>query len=219
MKPNFWDFDPTFLLQKKFVENQAILPWPKSITAKAKFFLLWPKLSDATDHPPDQNRTTVVKSCLLWPKCRMAWPKSRADFWARAPLVAVIVGCRPFQIFEIMASDNYCHKRSSSPTRATWFRPNHPTFRPQESWFDHCHPLAPDRPSANFGHKRKKFALAVIDFGQGKMAGFSQIFFYKRNFGSKSQKFGFIEENLKNWSTIPECPTIARYFFLTRFRA
>ena len=93
---------------------------------------------------------------------------------------------------------NYCHKRRYRQNVLTWFRPNHPTFRPQEAWFDHCHPTGVRRAVGNFGHKRKIFALAVIDFGQGKMCHFLEIFekVWPKLF--LGQKLGFIEENLKN---------------------
>ena len=111
---------------------------------------------------------------------------------------------------------NYCHKRRYRQNVLTWFRPNHPTFRPQEAWFDHCHPTGVRRAVGNFGHKRKKVALAVIDFGQGKKCRFSWIFFLQEQSWpkiskiwfrrGKSQKFethvgqwkiGFIEHSLR----------------------
>ena len=68
---------------------------------QGKFFPLVAEIADGT---ADASRVAVVKSCLLWPKCRMVWPKSREHVLPIAPLVAVIAFFWPFQIFEICIS-------------------------------------------------------------------------------------------------------------------
>ena len=101
---------------------------------------------------------------------------------------------------------NYCHKRRYRQNVLTWYRPNHPTFRPQESWFDHCHPTGVRRAVGNFGHKRKKVALAVIDFGQGKKCRFSWIFFLQEESWPKISKIWFTHVNFFLFSHVDDEP-------------
>ena len=173
---------------------------------QGNFFPLVAEIADGTS---DASRVTVVKSCLLWPKCRMVWPKSREHVLPIEPLVAVIAKKRHLKNLE----------RAITATRGTLAQKSARDFGQTIRHFGHkSHDLTTGvrRAVGNFGHKRKNFALAVIDFGQGKKCRFSWIFFLQEQSWpkiskiwfrrGKSQKFethvgqwkiGFIEHSLR----------------------